>query len=75
MTQSFNTPVSSSGVIVVRMSEDCLEAWHINSAHVPLNRDDGGLSQEAYLHLVKNRRCHHQSLGINMVLSSRDNHL
>ena len=22
----------------------CLEAWHINSAHAPLNRDDGGLS-------------------------------
>ena len=21
----------------------CLEAWHINSAHAPLNRDDGGL--------------------------------
>ena len=21
----------------------CLEAWHINSAHSPLNRDDGGL--------------------------------
>ena len=21
----------------------CLEAWHINSAHAPLNRADGGL--------------------------------
>ena len=24
-------------------NELCLEAWHINSAHAPLNRDDGGL--------------------------------
>ena len=23
----------------------CLEAWHINSAHASLNRDDGGLLQ------------------------------
>ena len=30
----------------------CLEAWHINSAHAPLNRDDGGLLPDAYLHLV-----------------------
>ena len=28
-----------------------LEAWHINSAHAPLNRDDGGLLPDAYLHL------------------------
>ena len=33
----------------------CLEAWHINSAHVPLNRDDGGLLPDAYLHLVRKR--------------------
>ena len=26
----------------------CLEAWHINSAHAPLNRDDGGLLPDAY---------------------------
>ena len=26
----------------------CLEAWHINSTHAPLNRDDGGLLPEAY---------------------------
>ena len=32
-----------------------LEAWHINSAHAPLNRDDGGLLPDAYLHFVKNR--------------------
>ena len=25
----------------------CLEAWHINSAHAPLNRDDGGLLPDA----------------------------
>ena len=27
--------------------------WHINSTHAPLNRDDGGLLTDAYLHLVK----------------------
>ena len=26
----------------------CLEAWHINFAHAPLNRDDGGLLPGAY---------------------------
>ena len=31
----------------------CLGAWHINSAHAPLNRDDGGLLPDAYLHLVR----------------------
>ena len=25
----------------------CLEAWHINSAHAPLNRDDSGLLPDA----------------------------
>ena len=30
----------------------CLEAWHINSAHAPLNRDDGGLLPDAYLYLI-----------------------
>ena len=30
----------------------CLEAWHINSAQAPLNRDDGGFLPDAYLHLV-----------------------
>ena len=30
----------------------CLEVWHINSAHAPLNRD-GGLLPDAYLHLVR----------------------
>ncbi|CAH3112218.1 unnamed protein product, partial [Pocillopora meandrina] len=33
----------------------CLEAWHINSAHAPLNRDDGGLPPDAYLHLVRKK--------------------
>ena len=33
----------------------CLEAWHINSAHAPLNCDDGGLLRDAYLHLVRKK--------------------
>ena len=32
-----------------------LKAWHINSALVPLNRDDGGLLPDAYLHLVRKK--------------------
>ena len=31
----------------------CLEAWHINSAHALLTRDDSGLLPNAYLHLVR----------------------
>ena len=34
----------------------CLEAWHINSAHAPLNRDDDGLLPVAYLHLVRKKK-------------------
>ena len=33
----------------------CLEAWHINSSHAPLNRDDGGLFPDAYLNLVRKK--------------------
>ena len=33
----------------------CLEAWQVNSAHDPLNRDDGGLLPDAYLHLVRKK--------------------
>ena len=33
----------------------CLGAWHINSNHAPLNRDDGGLPPDAYLHLVRKK--------------------
>ena len=33
----------------------CLEAWHINRTMNALNRDDGGLLPEAYLHLVNRR--------------------
>ena len=33
----------------------CLEAWHINSAHASLNRDDGGLLPDPYLHLVRRK--------------------
>ena len=32
------------------------EVWHINSAHAPLNRDDGGLLPDAYLHLVRKKK-------------------
>ena len=34
----------------------CLEAWHINSAHPPLNRYNGGLLPDAYLYLVRKRQ-------------------
>ena len=34
----------------------CLEAWYLNSAHAPLNHDDGGLLLDAYLHLVRKRQ-------------------
>ena len=34
----------------------CLEAWHINSAHALLNREDGGLLPDAYLQLVSKKR-------------------
>ena len=33
----------------------CSEAWYVNSAHAPLNRDDGGLLPDAYLHLVRKK--------------------
>ena len=33
----------------------CLEAWPINSAHAPLNRDDGSLLPDARLHLVRTK--------------------
>ena len=33
----------------------CLEAWYINSVHVLLNRDDGGLLPDAYLYLVRQK--------------------
>ena len=31
------------------------ERGHISSAHAPLNRDDGGLLPDAYLHLVRKK--------------------
>ena len=34
----------------------CLEAWHINSAHAPLNRDDDSLLPVVYLHLVRKKK-------------------
>lgn len=33
----------------------CLGAWCINSAHVPINNDDGGLLPDTYLHLVRKK--------------------
>ena len=33
----------------------CSEAWHINSAHAPLNHDVGSLLPDAYLHLVRQK--------------------
>ena len=33
-----------------------MEAWHINSAHAPLNCDDDGLLPDAYLHLIRKKR-------------------
>ena len=33
----------------------CLEAWHMNSTHAPLNHDDGSLLPNAYLHLVRKK--------------------
>ena len=34
-----------------------LKAWHINSTHASLNRDDGGLLPDAYLHPVRQKSC------------------
>ena len=34
----------------------CLEAWHVNSARAPLNRDDGGLLPDAYLYPIRKRQ-------------------
>ncbi|CAH3141251.1 unnamed protein product, partial [Porites lobata] len=34
----------------------CLQGRHINSALAPLNRDDGGLLLNIYLHLIKRKR-------------------
>ena len=34
----------------------CLEAWHINSTHAPLNHNDGDLLPDTYLHLVRKKR-------------------
>ena len=33
----------------------CLEAWHINSTHAPLNCDNGSLLHDAYLHLIRKK--------------------
>ena len=35
--------------IDVTIKRRCLEASHINSAHAPLNRDDGGLLPDSML--------------------------
>ena len=51
----------------------CLEAWHINSAHAPLNRDDGGLLPDAYLHLI-NQWCHYSKSSIKGNSLRRSDH-
>lgn len=33
----------------------CLEAWNINSTHAPLNRNNGGLLLDAYVHHVRKK--------------------
>ena len=33
----------------------------MNSAQVPLNRDDGGLLPDTYLHLINKNRCSHDN--------------
>ena len=42
-------------VIIVVLIIVILTVMHINSAHAPLNRDDGGLLPDAYLHLVRKK--------------------
>ena len=49
----------------------CLEAWHINSAHSPLNRDDGGLLPDAYLHLVRTRQLISERIKGSLVAAFR----
>ena len=39
-------------ILAVYHQRRCLEALHINSVHAPLNCDNGGILQEAYLHPV-----------------------
>ena len=34
-----------------------VEAWRINSGHIPLDRDDGGLWPDNYLHLTDKNNC------------------
>ena len=51
----------------------CLEAWHINSTHAPLNRDDGGLLPDAYLHLI-NRWCHYPKSSVKGNSLRRSDH-
>ena len=41
--------------LVYALNGKHLEAWQIYSAHAPLNRDDGGLLPDAYLHLVRKK--------------------
>ena len=31
------------------------QTWHINSAHIPLNCDNGGLLPDTYLYLVRKK--------------------
>ena len=50
-------PTVQLGVIILKSLPPtggtiCLEACHINSVQTPLNRDDGSLLADAYLHLI-----------------------
>ena len=44
-----------------------MEAWHINSAHAPLNRDDGGLLPDAYLHLVRKKAANLRVIAVRQL--------
>ena len=37
---------------IIAWNNSKIITWHINSTHAPLNRDDGGLLPDAYLHLI-----------------------
>ena len=49
----------------------CLEAWYINSAHAPLNRDDGGLLPKVYLYilLIGNVITQYEGIKCELVMS------
>ena len=50
LCQTNHTIAWDNSKIITTNQRRCPEAWHINSAHAPLNRDDGGLLPDAYLY-------------------------